>query len=135
MSNVLNSGRQYALVVEQPFDFQDLATANLVGGKAKFKPKVPVGAIPLRGSVVVTTAFNGSTPTLAVAGETTSTTYAAAASLAAVGNVALTVTPTKLGSGDVIALTPNAGGAASTAGAGILIMEYLISGRGLEAQP
>lgn len=134
MSNIINSGRQYTLTIEQPFDFQDLATANLTGGKVKFKPKLPVGAIPLRGSVVVTTTFNGSTPTLAVAGETTSTTYVAAASLVA-GNVALTVTPTKLGSGDVIALTPNAGAQASTAGAGILIMEYLISGRGHEAQP
>lgn len=135
MSNLLNSGRQYTLVVEQPFDFNDLATANLVGGKAKFKPKLPVNAIPLRGQVLVTTAFNGTTPTLAVNGDTTSTAYVAAATLASTGTVALSITPSKLGSGEVVSLTPNAGGAASTAGAGILIMEYLISGRGHEAQP
>src|SRR5574343_526147 len=135
MSNTLNSGRQYTLTLEQPFDFQDLATANLVGGKAKFKPKLPVNAVPLRGSVLVTTPFNGSTPTLAVAGETSSVTYVAAASLASAGNVALSFTPAVRGSGDVISLTPNAGGAASTAGAGVLYLEYVISGRGHEAQP
>lgn len=135
MANTINTGRQYTLVLEQPFDFQDLATANLVGGKAKFKPRLPQGAVPLRGSVLVTTAFNGSTPTLAVAGETSSVTYVAAASLAAVGNVALSFTPAVRTSGDVVALTPNAGGAASTAGAGILYIEYVITGRGMEAQP
>lgn len=135
MANTINTGRQYTLVVEQPFDFQDLVTANLAGGKVKFKPRLPQGAIPLRGQVVVLSAFNGTTPTLAVAGETSAATYAAAASLASVGAVALTVTPSKLNSGDVIGLTPNAGAQTATQGTGILIMEYLISGRGMEAQP
>ena len=136
MSNVLNSSRQYVMVVEQAFDFQDLATANLLASlKAKFKPKLPANAIPLRGQIIVSTAFNGTTPTVAVTGETSTATYVAAASLSAVGVVALTVTPSKLLTGDVVAFAPNAGAQASTAGSATLIMEYLISGRGHEANP
>lgn len=135
MTNRINVGRQYTLVVEQPFDFNDLLTAALVGGKVKFKPKLPANAIPLRGQVVVLAAFNGTTPTLDVAGETSGATYATGADLATVGTVALTVVPSVLGSGDLIAMTPDAGVQTATQGKGILIMEYLISGRGQEAQP
>lgn len=135
MSNRINVGRQYTLVVEQPFDYTDLLTAALVGGKVKFKPKLPANAIPLRGQVVVLAAFNGTTPTLDVAGETSGATYATGADLATVGAVALTVVPSVLGSGDLIAMTPDAGVQTATQGKGILIMEYLISGRGQEAQP
>jgi hypothetical protein len=135
MSNRINVGRQYTLVVEQPFDYTDLLTAALSGGKVKFKPKLPANAIPLRGQVVVLAAFNGTTPTLDVAGETSGATYATAADLATVGTVALTVVPSVLGSGDLIAMTPDAGVQTATQGKGILIMEYLISGRGQEAQP
>ena len=78
MSNFTNSGRQYALTLEQPFDFEDLKTG-------KIKPKLPQGAIVLRGGVLVETPFGTGTAT-AVGNATTAGKYAVGVALTDAGS-------------------------------------------------
>ena len=128
MSNFTNSGRQYALTLEQPFDFEDLKTG-------KIKPKLPQGAIVLRGGVLVETPFGTGTAT-AVGNATTAGKYAAAVDLSAAAYVAFsTGLNTLLSSGETVILTPDTEALAATAGKGRLILEYIQVNRAHEAQP
>lgn len=128
MTNPVNRGRQEVLALEQEFDFTDLTVATSL-----VTAKLPVNAIVLRGAVHVETAFNGTTPTLAVGKVGATTQYVAAASLATVGVVALTAGFGIKATGEKVILTPSQ--TASTAGKGRLVIEYLIAGRAGENQP
>ena len=81
----------------------------------------------------VETAFNGTTPTLAVGRAGATTQYVAAASLAAVGVVAFTGGFGIKASGETVIMTPSQ--LLSTAGKGRLVLEYIIAGRSKEIQP
>ncbi|MGA0610096.1 hypothetical protein [Caldimonas sp. KR1-144] len=131
MSNMTNVGRQYALFLEQAFDFEDLAAAPV-----KLAPKLPVGAIVLSTRVITETIFNGATPTLDVGVAGSLAKYANDASLAAAAVVnGAAVTGTPLTAEETIVLTPNAGAAASTAGKGRVVVEYIVVGRANEMLP
>ncbi len=124
--------RQYVMAVEQKFDYTDLTgvATSLV------QPKLPQGAVYLRGGVLVETAFNGTTPTLNVGSlGGSATAYASALDLAATGYKPTTTGVGAKSTGDTVTLGPNAGAQAATQGAGRLIMEYLITDRALEVQP
>lgn len=130
MSNFTNSGRQYALTLEQVFDFEDMKASPI-----KVKPKLPQGAVVLRGGVLVETPF-GTGTAVAVGNATTAGKYATAADLSAAAFVPFTTgLNTLLSSGETIVFTPDTETLAATAGKARLILEYIQVNRAHEAQP
>lgn len=132
MTNVTNRMHQWQMALEQPFDFQDFA------GTITLAPKLPMGAMVLSVRIIVETVFNGgaaSSLSVGIAGTTTK--YANAVDLdAATGIVAgATATGIPLASEETLVFTPSANAIASTAGKGRLVIEYIVAGKGNEAQP
>lgn len=133
MANRTNTMHQWVLALEQAFDFQDAAS-----GGAHLKPKLPMGAIIRRINVVVETVFNGgaaSSVSVGIAGNTTK--YANAVDLDAATGTVAAATPTgiPLAEEETLLFTFSANAIASTAGKGRLVIEYIVAGRGNEAQP
>jgi hypothetical protein len=133
-TNNTNTMHQYSLWLEQPFNYEDFATAATI---AAIAPKLPVGAIVLQTRILVETVFNGgaaSSLSVGIAGTTTK--YANAVDLdAATGLIAgATATGIPLTAEEVLVLTPSANAIASTAGKGRILIEYIRVGRGNEVQ-
>lgn len=134
MSNVTNRMHQYSLTLEQAFDFSDFASAAAI---AAIAPKLPTNAMVQSAKLTVETIFNGTTPTLGVGILGNTGKYVAtSAVLTATGTVAgATQSGIPLAAEETLLLTPNAGAIASTAGKGRIVIEYVVAGRGNEAQP
>ena len=133
MANVTNTMHQWQMYLEQPFDFADAAITP-----CKLTPKLPMGAMVLSARVVVETVFNGgaaSTISVGISGNTTK--YVNAADIdAATGIVAgATTSGIPLASEETLLFTFSANAQASTAGKGRVIVEYIVAGKGNEAQP
>lgn len=127
MSNTTNKGHQWPLYLEQAFDFQDLAASPVALG-----PKLPVNAVVLSTKVIVETVFNGgaaSTLSVGISGSTTK--YANAVDLDAATGVLAGATPSgaPLTSEETLLFTASANAAASTAGKGRVLIEYIVVGR------
>lgn len=131
MSNVINTGRQNPLVLDQSFDHQDFDVAP-----SGVKLKLPVNALILRASTIVDVAF-GASATLAIGPSGSTTKYGSAVDLNTVGATSFTAAQLNklLSSGETILLTPNANAISASAGSGRIIVEYIIVGRSQEVQP
>ena len=110
----------------------DISYADLVSGAAQTAIQLPVNAVVQAGAVVVKTAFNSATSDVIVVGDSASSNrYRASVSIAAAGRQALTPT-------GYLTLTTTRGlqvtwtgvGAAPSAGALRLEVEYIVLGRG-----
>jgi len=124
-----NNGRQWPLVARQPFDF-----SQLEDGVAVEAIELPVGAIVLSGSIVVTEAFDsGTSDALAVSGG--GVTSAAFADAQTPGIAPAVVTGAEQTLGDTVDITWSPVGTAATAGAGYLEVMYIITSRANENQP
>lgn len=131
-TNNTNRMHQYSLWLEQPFNFEDFASAAAI---ANLAPKLPVGAMVLQTKIVVETVFNGGAASSLSVGITgTTTKYANAVDLdAATGIVAgATATGIPLAAEETLVFTPSANAIASTAGKGRVLIEYIVAGRGNE---
>ena len=131
MSNVVNNGRQWPLVLEQVIDFTDF---NGVAVNSAVQPKLPQGAIVLRGGVFVETAFGlGAACDIGNAGNGAA--YLNDLDLNVVGFTAFTGGLGLKSSGETILIAPDAEAKAATAGKARLIVEYILTGRATENQP
>lgn len=132
MSNLANVSRQYPLVAVQQFDYADLVN----GAAAALKVALPTGAIVVGGGVLVETAFNSGTSAvvdLGLAGVSADG-LAADLNLKTTGFKPITGVYTPNYGGASVEATLAAVGTAATAGAGKLIVEYIVVGRGNEVQ-
>ena len=121
-----NASRQSPLAAMVDFTY-----ADLTNGVALDAIGLPQGAVVTAGRLVIDTAFNSATTDVIDIGDAVSATrYAASVNAKTVGATALTL-PAFLTTG----LTPNVTlkwtgtGAAPTAGAGRLILEYIVKDR------
>lgn len=128
-NHITTHGRQWALVLEQEFDFTDMAVAP-----SALQPRLPINAVVLRAGIYVETAF--ATGAAVAVGKSGSTSlYVSAADLATVGYVSFTTGLGIKASGETILFTPDAETLASTVGKARLVVEYIIVGRATEVQP
>ena len=123
------AGRQTVLIAEQPFDYTELDTAAAV-----VAVDLPPGAIVTGGHINVNTAFDSTTNTVSIGDTGSATRYGATVDLKTLGATALTGVPFYNSTGLAVQLTYAETGAATTAGAGTLVVEYVIEGRANEAQ-
>lgn len=126
-----STNRQYILSAEIAFNYTHVNDT----GVAVTAVKLPVGAVVVGGAVVVDTAFNTATSAVLDVGDATSgNRYLNDVNLKTAGQTNLV--PTGLSSdGADILITPTLVGAAATAGAARLRVDYVIQGRGHEVQP
>lgn len=131
----LSHSRQNSLVAQQVFGFANIADT----GVAVNVVKLPMGAIITNTTITVLTASNiGTSQALAVTGG--GATLIAAQDGKAVAGSTTGAVHTALGKAPLttsgyVTVTPTNVGAAATAGSFQLIVEYIIDGRGTEAQP
>lgn len=132
----LNSGRQYPLVAEVAFGFENVTDT----GVAVPAVKLPIGAQVIGGSVVIDTAFNfvlgtGGSAVLDVGDSAVDTRYANDVNLVAAGRTALVPTGF-VANGEDIAIKPvlTTITTAATAGKGRLVVEYVMANRANEVQ-
>lgn len=127
-----NNGRQWPLVARQVFGFAEMETATAV-------PLIdlPVGAIVIGGSMVITELFNSATSdTLTVSGGGVSTAAIDAdATGGALGRTALTLTGAEQTLGDTVDVAASLTGGGATTGAGYVELTYIITSRANENQP
>ena len=129
MAFTLNSERQYTLVARVPFDFADFGAT----GVGELAVRLPINSIVTGGGIAVTTAFDGTTPTADVGDGTTADRYLAAGDVSSAGYIPLVPTGYVTGDGDDVTVELN--WTDTTAGAGFLVVEYIRTDRGNEAQP
>ena len=126
MAITLNPARQTALVAEVSFSWADL-TANT--GEAAIN--LPSGAVVTGGAFIVDTAVTGTgTNTVKVGDSTDDDRYKTGGSATA----ALSVTGFRYPNGGSVLITLNSGSTSITAGAGRLVVEYIVEGRSNEIQ-
>jgi len=119
--------RQSTLNVIQDFDFSDFVGKS---GVAQLAVEVPGGAVAVGGQLVVDTAFNsGVSDTFKVGDSAADNRYGAAINGQAEAATDLTITGHSYSAQDNVTLTWTGAGAAPTAGAGRLIMQYVVAGR------
>lgn len=119
-----SSGDQTVNYLRAPIDFTLGLTATKVVGT------LPANCVVLRAYIVVTTAFNaGTTNTMSIGTAASSTAYSTAISLATAGLIAgssLATATTLTPAVDTQVIATNvSSGTAATAGAGIVVVEYL----------
>lgn len=138
MANVsiaLNHGRQNALVVDQTVNFDQIADT----GVAVNVVKLPMGAIITGGYITVVTANNiGTSQAILLTGAGAALVAAQDGKAAAGASTAFTAAScgkNPLTTSGYVTLTPTNVGTAATAGAVRVVVEYIIEGRGTEAQP
>jgi hypothetical protein len=125
-----STARQYPLFAEVAFNYTQLADTAV----AVPAIKLPYGAQVVGGSVIVDTAFDtGTSAVLDVGDSTTANRYANDVNLKSAARTALTITG-YVSDGAEIQITPVLVGTAATAGAGRVVVEYVISGRAHEVQ-
>ena len=124
--------RQDTLVAIVPFTFADFAAHD---GTLEDAIELPQNAIVVGGGIVIDTAFDGVTSdTITVGDAGAADRYAAGVNAQAAAYTALTPTGFKmLAQGNVGIGNTNVGGLA-TAGAGRLILEYVVDGRAHHTQ-
>lgn len=127
MAITKDSGRQDVLAAVVDFTYADLVDATAVEAI-----NMPAGAIVVGGRLVITTAFNSGTSDTIAVGDGTNA-YLAATSVAATGSTEL-AGGLPYSASDTVDLTWDGTGAVPTAGAGKLIVEYVVSGRACEVQ-
>ena len=129
-----NNGRQYTLVAYQEFDFADLSSTAVTP-----IVKLPANSIVLGGALVITTAFNSGTTDLLEVGDGVQDDDYLVAGGADNGSTAqyIVFTPTgyKYTAADTIDVKWTPVGTAATAGAGFLIVEYIVTTRANEVVP
>ena len=132
MTIAKKDSRQDILVAMVPFTFADF-TAN--DGTLEDAIELPQNAVVVGGGIVIDTAFNGTTSdTLTVGDSDVDDRYKAGIDAQATGYTALVPTAFKmLAQGNVGIGNTNVGGVA-TAGAGRLILEYVVDGRAHHTQ-
>jgi hypothetical protein len=97
---------------------------------------LPGNSVVVGGEIEITTVFNpGTSLTIAVGDGVLGTRYASAADAEALGRTALVPTGYRYTAPDTIDLTGTLTGAAATAGAGTLRVQYVIKDRAQEVQP
>lgn len=138
MTITADRGRQAPLVAHMPFVLADMTDDTYV-------PMIdlPVGAIVIGGYLAITTLFNSGTDDKfsigdqETGGSADKTEYAAlSADIAATGQAAAVVPNGKEYTvGGTVGVVWNGSGTAPDAGAGILVVEYIIDGRASEVQP
>lgn len=131
MSITKNSGRQEVIAATADFTY-----ADLVSGAYAAAVDLPAGAIVVGGHLAITTIFNSATDDKFSIGDkvgsaaATGATYAAqSADITAAGAVPIVVTGCKYAEPSTVGVVWTGTGAAPTAGAGCLTVEYIRSGR------
>lgn len=116
---------QYLRVLSFAYDFNDANTTT-----ATAVAELPPGAIPLAGALVVTTATDSSTNTVAVTrtdmADGNSATLLGATDIKTVATTAITA-PAPVAYGSKIKLTFAKTGSAATVGAGVVYLPYILS--------
>lgn len=126
------SGRQYPLIAKVPFSFDDFETS----GVAERALGLPGDATVVGGELVIETAFDSVTSdTLKVGDADDDDRYAAGVDAQATARTALTLTGFKTTAPTAINITWTGAGGGISAGAGYLLVEYVIDDRANEAQP
>jgi hypothetical protein len=121
----LNSERQYPLVAMQEFTYENIADANV----AVPILKLPRGARVLRGQLITSTGFTA-TSTIKIGTAASDARYGTIdATAAGVDNLTI---PNDTVEATTIYAKPSI---AMLAGAALLVVEYVIPGRGNEVQP
>ena len=125
-----NCERQAELSVIQPFTF-----ADFVSGADTPAVQVPGGAIVTGGDFIIDTAFDSTvSDTFTIGDATVGNRYGAAIDGQAAARTALVPTGFKYPTQDNVTLNWTGAGAAPTAGAGRLIMRYVVAGRAQTTQ-
>ena len=125
-----SSARQSIICATASFTYADLAT-----GVETPAVQVPQGAIVLGGFLVIDTAFNsGTSDTLTVGDATTADRYKAAINGQSAALTALIPTGLEYTVQDSVTVTNTIVGAAPTAGAGRLVLYYIVDGRAAFSQ-
>jgi hypothetical protein len=119
--------RQYPLVAVIELTFADLAAgANLAA-------QLPPGAIVVGGEITVNTVFDSTTNTLSIGDAGSATRYASAVNLKSAARTALTLTGYKVTDANKdLLFTYAETGAAATAGAATVVLNYVVAGRAHE---
>jgi len=129
MAITKETGRQWPLTAKADFAFGDLTDATAVPAI-----DVPGGAIVTGGQLVITTAFDSATSDTIAIGDGTNV-YLAATDVSATGTTLFTKGGPKYSAPDTVDVTWDGTGTAPTAGAGYIIVEYILDGRSNEVQP
>lgn len=125
------TGRQYPLVAVISFDFTNISTTATAVVAAALPPNSEV----IGGYVIVDTAWDtGTTATVDIGDSTTATRHGSAVDLKTAARTALTLTGYVNTGGLDLALKPALVGTAATAGAGRLVVEYIVKDRANEVQ-
>lgn len=132
MSITKQSARSDIKVAIIPFTYADFLGSS---GVALPAIDLPQNAIVVGGSFVIDTAFNSATSDTFVAGDGgTVNRYASAVNGQIVARTALAVTCYKYTTPDTVDIRWTGVGAVPTAGAGRLILEYIMDGRSISTQ-
>ena len=126
------TGVQYPLVAIQPFEL-----AELSDGAAVKSVNVPANARVIGGGVAITEAFDStSSDAIDVGDDGDDDRYSSTAvDGQALAWTALTITGYKYTAPNTIDLTWTSGGGTPTAGAGYLVVMYVVDGRANEVEP
>lgn len=126
-------GRQYVLSAKVPFAFGDFGASGVIEPALD----LPGGATVIGGELVITTAFNSGTSDVITVGDIggTEDRYATAVDGQAAARTALTLNGVGYSAPAVIGIDWTGVGAAPTAGAGYVDVQYVMDGRAHEVQP
>ena len=130
MAITKQAGRQWPLVGKAEFAFGDLTDATAVEAV-----DLPYGAIVTGGMLVITTAFDSATSDTIAVSVGSDTLLAAQDVKTAAGSWPFTAGSGPTTAPDTVDVTWDGTGAAPSAGAGYLIVEYVIDDRATEVQP
>lgn len=135
MAITKNSNRQGSLFAKADFTFADFNAGAVTTTTIFTALDLPANAIVVGGALVITTAFVGPTAATASVGDGASAArFLGDTNLLAAARTALVPTNYKYTAGDTLDLDVAMSVAAATAGAGYLLVEYIIDGRGVENQ-
>lgn len=125
------SGRQDPIVATASFVYSDVTDDTYAAAV-----DVPAGAIVTGGYLAITTLFNSATDDKFSIGDkvgaasATKDTYAAlSADITATGIIAIVPTGKKYAEASTVGVVWNGSGTAPSAGAGLLVVEYIVDGR------
>jgi hypothetical protein len=124
--------RQFPLVA-----IQDFALSELSDGAAVSAVKLPANARVIGGGVLITEVFDSTTSDAIDVGDGSDDDRYSSTPVdgQALGYTALTITGYKYTAGDYVDLKWASGGGTPTTGAGVLILMYVVDGRGNEVVP
>lgn len=131
MAITKDGGRQYPLWAEVEFAYTDFTS-----GVSAEAIDLPGNAVVVGGELVITTAFNSATSDTFIVGDGAVTNrYANAVNGAAAARTALTLTGFRYTTPDTVDVRWTGVGAAPSAGAGVLRVQYILKNRSNEVQP